>query len=298
MTQRATWDSYFLDIAKTVATRATCDRKHVGAVIVRDKMILATGYNGSVRGLPHCDEVGHMMEDGHCTRVVHAESNALIQAARSGTRIDGAEIYVTASPCWPCFKLIATAGLKRIVFGEFYRDERIFEVAKALRIELVDANGPEVSLCLVCGTRIQQGTRYCEPHLAFWFDEPTEDGRADARRIFENQEAAGSVKVANGDGTLEWVKPELLRPVSHDPRVERVSFELKYDEGGRGTMVGIVIVLHLVGGCVVHVPESRSNRLLNASPDQRNNYKLIGGGTGIHWPELDEDLSVAGLLGP
>jgi len=134
---RGSWDDYFLGIAKVVATRSTCDRKHVGAVIVRDKSILATGYNGSIRGLPHCDDVGHLMEDGHCVRTVHAESNAIAQAARNGTKIDGAEIYVTASPCFNCFKLIANAGIKRIVFGEFYRDERIFEFAKQAGIELV-----------------------------------------------------------------------------------------------------------------------------------------------------------------
>lgn len=134
---RGSWDDYFLGIARVVATRATCDRKHVGAVIVREKSILATGYNGSIRGLPHCDDVGHLMEEGHCIRAVHAESNAIAQAARNGTKIDGAEIYVTASPCFNCFKLIANAGIKRIVFGEFYRDERIFEFAKMAGIELV-----------------------------------------------------------------------------------------------------------------------------------------------------------------
>jgi dCMP deaminase len=134
---RASWDEYFMRIATTVASRATCDRKHVGAVIERSRTILATGYNGSVAGLEHCDEVGHMMEDGHCVRTIHAEANAVIQAARNGVRIEGAGIYVTASPCWQCFKMIANAGLKRIVFGEFYRDQRIFEVARRLGIELV-----------------------------------------------------------------------------------------------------------------------------------------------------------------
>jgi len=138
---RASWNEYFMNIAKTVATRATCDRKFVGAVIVRDRIILATGYNGSIRGLPHCDEEGHMMEDGHCVRTVHAEANAIVQAARSGVRIDAAELYVTASPCWGCFRLVANAGLKRIVFGEFYRDERAFELAHRLGIELVDMSG-------------------------------------------------------------------------------------------------------------------------------------------------------------
>ena len=124
-------------IAREVATRSTCDRKHVGAVIVRDKMILTTGYNGSIRGLPHCDDEGHLMEDGHCVRTVHAEANAIVQAARSGVRLDAGDIYVSASPCFGCFKLIANAGLRRIVFGEFYRDQRIFKLSEALDIELL-----------------------------------------------------------------------------------------------------------------------------------------------------------------
>ena len=118
---RRSWDHYFMAIARAVATRATCDRKHVGAVIVRDKTILSTGYNGSMRGMPHCDDAGHMMEDGHCVRTLHAEVNAIIQAAKNGTAIDGATVYVTASPCWNCFKAICNAGMTRIVFGEFYR---------------------------------------------------------------------------------------------------------------------------------------------------------------------------------
>src|SRR5688572_10596673 len=133
---RASWDDYFMAIAREVASRSTCDRKHVGAVIVRDKMILATGYNGSIRGLSHCDDDGHMMEDGHCVRTVHAEANSIVQAARNGMRVDGGDIYVTASPCFGCFKLIANAGLKRIVFGEFYRDERIFKLSELLGIKL------------------------------------------------------------------------------------------------------------------------------------------------------------------
>lgn len=134
---RASWDEYFMNIAREVGTRSTCDRKHVGSVIVRDKTILSTGYNGSIRGLPHCDEAGHMMEDGHCVRTIHAESNAIIQAAKNGSAIDGATIYVTASPCWSCFKMIANANIRRVVYGEFYRDQRIFEMARTLEIELV-----------------------------------------------------------------------------------------------------------------------------------------------------------------
>lgn len=135
--KRVGWHQYFMNIAKVVATRATCDRKHVGAVIVRDKNILSTGYNGSIRGLPHCDDVGHDMVAGHCVRTVHAEANAIIQAARHGVRIEGADIYTTASPCWECFKLIANAGIKRIFYGEFYREEKVFQVARELGIELI-----------------------------------------------------------------------------------------------------------------------------------------------------------------
>jgi len=130
-----------MDIARQVATRATCDRKHVGSVVVRDRTILSTGYNGSIRGMPHCDEVGHMMENGHCVATVHAEANAILQAAKNGVRIDGATLYTTASPCWPCFKLIANSGCVRIVYGEFYRDPRIFEVAAQLKVELVSLEG-------------------------------------------------------------------------------------------------------------------------------------------------------------
>ena len=96
---------------------------------MRDRMILSTGYNGSIRGMPHCDDVGHLMEGGHCVATIHAEANAIIQAARNGVEIDGATIYVTASPCWSCFKTIANAGIVRVCYGEFYRDERIFEFA-------------------------------------------------------------------------------------------------------------------------------------------------------------------------
>jgi dCMP deaminase len=134
--ERVSWDAYFMNIAREVSTRSTCDRKHVGAVIVRDKTILSTGYNGSIRGLPHCDDVGHMMENDHCVATIHAEANAILQAARNGVRIQDATIYTTASPCWPCFKLIANSGLTRIAYREFYRDERIFDLARKLGISL------------------------------------------------------------------------------------------------------------------------------------------------------------------
>ncbi len=133
---RTSWENYFMRIAKQVATRSTCDRKHIGAVIVRDKTILSTGYNGSIRTLAHCNDVGHILENGHCVRTVHAEANAIAQAAKNGVDVNQSEIYITASPCWTCFKLMANAGVIKVVFGEFYKDERIFEAAKLANIQL------------------------------------------------------------------------------------------------------------------------------------------------------------------
>lgn len=127
---RPSWNVYFMDIAKLVATRATCSRKHVGAVIVgEDRSILSTGYNGSMRFTPHCDDVGHLMEDGHCVRTVHAEANAIAQAARHGVTIAGSTIYTTASPCFQCFKLIVNAGICGIIYGELYRDSGVAKLS-------------------------------------------------------------------------------------------------------------------------------------------------------------------------
>ena len=109
----------------------------MGAVIVRDKNILATGYNGSIRGLAHCSDAGHEMENDHCVRTIHAEANAIVQAARNGVRIENSEIYVTASPCYDCFKMIANAGITAIYYAEFYRDDRIKEHAAELGINLI-----------------------------------------------------------------------------------------------------------------------------------------------------------------
>lgn len=119
---RKPWARYFMDIAYEVATRATCDRKHVGAVLVSKKRnIIATGYNGSVVGSPHCDEVGHLMEDNHCVRTIHAECNAITQAARNGVCVEGSILYCTALPCWVCFKQICNAGIASVIYDEAYR---------------------------------------------------------------------------------------------------------------------------------------------------------------------------------
>ena len=133
---RPSKDQYYMSIAKTVSERATCDRKHVGAIIVNNDVVVATGYNGAPRGLPHCDRVGHEMEDGHCVRTVHAEQNCVAQAALSGAKTDGGTLYTTASPCYVCFKLLVNAGISKIVYQEFYREDRITALAAAVKIKL------------------------------------------------------------------------------------------------------------------------------------------------------------------
>ncbi len=143
MSSRDDWDVYFMKIAHQVATRSTCDRKHVGAVIVRERTILSTGYNGSIRKMPHCDEAGHDIENDHCVATVHAEANAIIHAARNGVRIEDADIYCTASPCWECFKLIANSGIRRVFYDEFYRCDRILDVAGRVGIDLIEMGGRE-----------------------------------------------------------------------------------------------------------------------------------------------------------
>lgn len=117
---RQTWDEYFIALAKMVSTRATCDRLHAGCVIVRDKRILATGYNGSLPGADHCDEVGHLMMDGHCIATAHAETNAIANAARAGVSTMNSIAYITHTPCWSCIKHLIAAGVKRIIYADEY----------------------------------------------------------------------------------------------------------------------------------------------------------------------------------
>ncbi|MEK7508650.1 MAG: cytidine/deoxycytidylate deaminase family protein [Patescibacteria group bacterium] len=127
---RPSWDEYFMEITKTVAKRATCDRGRAGCVIARDKHLLVTGYVGTPSGMPHCDEAGHQMkttihEDGHksehCVRSAHAEQNAICQAAKLGVSIDGGTLYTKMTPCAICAKMIINAGIKRIVCEKHYQ---------------------------------------------------------------------------------------------------------------------------------------------------------------------------------
>ena len=122
---RPSWDDYFMSQAELVASRSSCDRAAVGAVVVLNKTCIATGYNGSVAGLTNCDESGHLLEEGHCVRTVHAEMNSLLQCARHGRATDGATIYVTHYPCLNCMKSILQAGIKRIVYLNDYRNNPI-----------------------------------------------------------------------------------------------------------------------------------------------------------------------------
>jgi len=117
---RTDWDSFFFRIAQEVAEQATCDRLHAGCVLVKDRRILATGFNGSPPGHKHCDDYGHLLMENHCVRTVHAEVNAICNAARMGGGTMGATAYVTATPCWPCVKALLSAGIARIAFKTLY----------------------------------------------------------------------------------------------------------------------------------------------------------------------------------
>lgn len=113
---RPGWVRYFMDAARLASTRATCPRKHVGAVIVLDKRIICTGYNGSPPGASHCEDDGCLMLDDHCIRTIHAEANAILQAAQSGVSVKGATLFCTWPPCHYCARLIVGAGIAAVYF--------------------------------------------------------------------------------------------------------------------------------------------------------------------------------------
>ncbi|USS91776.1 deoxycytidylate deaminase [Fructobacillus americanaquae] len=124
---RISWDQYFIAQAAILSTRSTCTRRHVGAILVKDHRIIASGYNGAVSGTPHCTEVGDYVVDGHCIRAVHAEQNALMQAASMGIAVEGSEVYVTDVPCVQCTKLLLQAGIKKINFMRDYHNDEFAE---------------------------------------------------------------------------------------------------------------------------------------------------------------------------
>jgi dCMP deaminase len=137
---RPSWDQYFMNIAELVGSRATCGRGRSGSVIARDRRILVTGYVGSPAGLPHCDEAGHEMskvihDDGteseHCIRTIHAEQNAIAQAAQIGVSIQGATLYCHMTPCYTCAKIIINSGIQRVVANlDYHRAQKTKEVFK------------------------------------------------------------------------------------------------------------------------------------------------------------------------
>lgn len=152
MTDRLSWDRYFMGFALHAAERATCVRAKVGAVIVKDRAVVATGYNGAPSGLPHCTEVGCLeyttinpdgQQDRYCFRTIHAEVNAIAQAAKNGVSILGSMIYVTHSPCIHCCKVLLNTGVYRIVYAKPYRLESIVSLVEQSRHVTLEHLGGE-----------------------------------------------------------------------------------------------------------------------------------------------------------
>ena len=138
---RISWDEYFMKIARLVAERGTCKRKKFGSVLVKDRIIVATGYNGSPKGMPHCIDIGCLMKDGHCTRTIHSEQNALIQA---GARAKESILYCTGLPCPICFKMLIQAGIKKIIYDEDYNKKELEYWIRNGGIEVIKYNIPNV----------------------------------------------------------------------------------------------------------------------------------------------------------
>ena len=147
MADRLSWQDYFMANAELISTRSTCDRAFVGAVLVKDNRIIATGYNGGVAATDNCNEVGHQMDEHHCIRTVHAEMNALIQCAKEGISTNNTEIYVTHFPCINCTKSLLQAGIKKITYKANYRPHPFtIELMEEKGVSYVQHDVPEVNL--------------------------------------------------------------------------------------------------------------------------------------------------------
>jgi dCMP deaminase len=151
MTQRLSWHQYFLTITRQVAERSTCTRAKVGAVIVRDKNILATGYNGAPAGMPHCIDVGCLIyqsktPDGeieeNCFRTIHAEINAIAQAAKNGSSIKDGSIYITHTPCIHCLKVLVNTGIKQIFYERPYKLHTLIDILQHTQVSLEKVDLP------------------------------------------------------------------------------------------------------------------------------------------------------------
>lgn len=138
---RLSWDEYFLKLAVLVSERATCPRLHCGCVLVKDKNIIATGYNGSIPGDEHCEDVGCLIVDNHCIRTVHAEQNAIFQAAKLGNSLIGAKSYITSPPCLNCAKSLVMSGINEIIYYNNYKKDPIaFKLLKNSNIKIMEIN--------------------------------------------------------------------------------------------------------------------------------------------------------------
>jgi len=147
MSKRPNWDEYFLKLAMLASERATCPRMHCGCVLVRDKEVIATGYNGSIPGDDHCEDVGCLVVDNHCQRTVHAEMNALVQAAKKGHSIEGSTSYVTNMPCTSCAKALIAAGINRVVIFSDFHDTLATDFFKKanVKIDKIDMPSKEIN---------------------------------------------------------------------------------------------------------------------------------------------------------
>lgn len=137
MGKRQSWHEYFMEIAELVASRSTCDRAHVGCLITNDEhRVVSSGYNGSISGNPHCDDVGHTIRDGHCIATIHAEINALLYCAKEGISVKGCVAYITHFPCLNCTKALIQSGIKKIYYRNDYRiDDYAVELLKRNKID-------------------------------------------------------------------------------------------------------------------------------------------------------------------
>ncbi len=145
--KRISWDQYFMTQSHLLAMRSTCTRLSVGATIVRDKRIIAGGYNGSISGGEHCTEKGCYVVDNHCIRTIHAEINALLQCAKFGASTDGAEIYVTHFPCVHCSKAIIQSGIKAVYYAEDYKNHAYaIEMFQSSEVKVVQVELEEMIL--------------------------------------------------------------------------------------------------------------------------------------------------------
>ncbi|MGE5589738.1 MAG: deoxycytidylate deaminase [Bacillota bacterium] len=141
--RRPGWHDYFLEMAQLAASRSTCPRRHVGAVLVRDHRVIATGYNGSVRGDDHCEDVGCLMVDGHCRRTLHAELNALLQCAITGVSCADSTMYCTDFPCVDCAKAMAQARVRQVIYLAEYPDDNSAHILRRAGVQLLRARQTE-----------------------------------------------------------------------------------------------------------------------------------------------------------